>query len=69
MFYSRKLNRETGRVEVWECEWSNLDTGTARKEFIRKYGDEGDVEFAASRRKHTKQSNQLLKVDVSFAIL
>lgn len=45
MFYSRKLNRETGSVEVWECEWSNLGTGMAKKEFIRKYGDEGDVSF------------------------
>jgi hypothetical protein len=45
MFYSRKLNRETGRVEVWECEWSNPGTGMARKEFIRKHGDEEDVEF------------------------
>lgn len=45
MFYSRKLNRETGRVEVWECEWSNPGTGMAKKEFIRKHGDEGDVVF------------------------
>lgn len=45
MFYSRRLNRETGRVEVWECEWSNPDTGMARKEFIRKHGDEEQVEF------------------------
>jgi len=45
MFYSRKLNRETGRVEVWECDWSNPGTGMARKEFIRKLADEGDVEF------------------------
>lgn len=45
MFYSRKLNRETGRVEVWECEWSNSGTGAAKKEFIRKHGDEEDVEF------------------------
>jgi hypothetical protein len=44
MFYSRKLNRETGRVEVWECEWSNPGTGMAKKEFIRKHGDEGEVE-------------------------
>ncbi len=45
MFYSRRLNRETGRVEVWECEWSNLGTGMARKEFIRKFGDEENVQF------------------------
>ena len=45
MFYSRKLNRDTGRVEVWECEWSNPGTGMAKKEFIRKHSDEGDVEF------------------------
>lgn len=45
MFYSRKLNRETGQVEVWECEWSNPGTGMAKKEFIRKHADESDVEF------------------------
>ena len=45
MFYSRKLNRETGRVEVCECEWSNPCTGIAKKEFIRKHADESDVEF------------------------
>lgn len=44
MFYSRKLNRETGRVEVWECEWSNLGTGMAKKDFIRKHGDEEDID-------------------------
>jgi len=45
MFYSRKLNRESGRVEVWECEWSNPGTGMARKEFVRKHSNEGDAEF------------------------
>ena len=45
MFYSRKLNKETGRVEVWESEWSNLGTGMARKEFIRKYCEEGEAEY------------------------
>lgn len=49
MFYSRKLNRETGHVEVWECEWSNLESGMARKEFIRKRGDEGEVEVEHER--------------------
>lgn len=44
MFYSRKLNNETGRVEVWECEWSNLGTGMARKEFLRKHCDEGELQ-------------------------
>ena len=44
MFYSRRLNRETGRVEVWECEWSNPGTGMAKKNFIRKYSDEDDLE-------------------------
>jgi hypothetical protein len=44
MFYSRKLNAETGRVEVWECEWSNPGTGMAKKNFIRKHSDEEDIE-------------------------
>jgi hypothetical protein len=44
MFYSRKLNSETGQVEVWECEWSNPRTGMAKKNFIRKHSDEADLE-------------------------
>lgn len=44
MFYSRKLNADTGRVEVWECEWSDPGTGMAKKNFMRKYADEDDVE-------------------------
>lgn len=43
MFYSRRLNKETGCVEVWECEWSNPGTGMARKEFIRKFRDENEI--------------------------
>ena len=49
MFYSRKLNRETGLVEVWECEWSNPGTGMARKEFLRKLGNEDELEPQAHR--------------------
>lgn len=45
MFYSRKLNRETGIVEVWECEWAIAGPGMAKKEFIRKHCDEGDGEL------------------------
>ncbi|MBO9551738.1 MULTISPECIES: hypothetical protein [unclassified Pseudomonas] len=44
MFYSRKLNQETGQVEVWECEWSDPGTGMAKKNFIRKYCNEGEQE-------------------------
>lgn len=44
MFYTRKLNVDTKRVEVWECEWSNPGTGMAKKHFIRKYCDEDDIE-------------------------
>lgn len=44
MFYSRRLNKETGIVEVWECEWSNPGTGMAKKNFIRKHADEEDME-------------------------
>lgn len=44
MFYSRKLNSETGTVEVWECEWSNPGTGMAKKDFIRKHCDEEEME-------------------------
>lgn len=46
MFYSRKINNETNKVEVWECEWSNKGTGMARKEYRRKIGDEDDIEFS-----------------------
>ncbi len=46
MFYSRKLNPETGKVEVWECEWSNPGTGMAKKSFIRKHSDEEEMEPA-----------------------
>lgn len=44
MFYTRKLNVDTKRVEVWECEWSNPGTGMAKKNFLRKYSDEDDIE-------------------------
>ncbi len=46
MFYSRKLNSDTQKVEVWECEWSNSGTGMAKKEFIRKLCDEDDMEIS-----------------------
>jgi hypothetical protein len=45
MFYSRRLNPDTGQVEVWECEWSDPGTGMAKKEFIRKHCDEGQLEI------------------------
>ncbi len=44
MFYSRRLNHDTGQVEVWECEWSDPGTGMAKKQFLRKHCDEGQVE-------------------------
>ena len=44
MFYSRKLNTETNQVEIWECEWSNPDDGAAEKRYIRKAGNEGELE-------------------------
>jgi hypothetical protein len=50
MFYSRKLNRETGLVEVWECEWSNRGDGMARKEFLRKRGNEYDDDLETDHR-------------------
>ena len=46
MFYSRRLNPETGKVEIWECEWSDPGTGMAKKEFIQKHCDEGQLEVA-----------------------
>lgn len=49
MFYSRKLNSETGQVEVWECEWSYPGTGMAKKEFIRKHCDEGQLEVVPEK--------------------
>lgn len=45
MFYSRRINQETQKVEVWECEWSDPGSGMAKKEFIRKVGDEEDIDF------------------------
>lgn len=44
MFYSRRLNPDTEQVEVWECEWTDPGTGMAKKEFIRKHCDEGQLE-------------------------
>ena len=49
MFYTRKLNVDTKRVEVWECEWSNPGTGMAKKNFIRKYSDEDDIELPVEK--------------------
>lgn len=46
MFYSRIINRDTQKVEVWECEWSNKGTGMAKKEYLRKAGDEDDIDFS-----------------------
>jgi len=46
MFYSRKLNSDSQKVEVWECEWSNKKDGPARKLFRKKIGDEDDLEFS-----------------------
>ncbi len=43
MFYTRKLNSESGKVEVWECEWSDPGTGMAKKNFLRKHSDEEDT--------------------------
>jgi hypothetical protein len=45
MFYSRRINPDTQTVEVWECEWANLGTGMAKKEFVKKVGDETNTEF------------------------
>lgn len=45
MFYSRRINSTTGKVEVWECEWSNKGTGMAKKEYLRKVGNEDEIEF------------------------
>jgi hypothetical protein len=45
MFYSRRINQETQKVEVWECEWRHPGAGMAMKEFVRKVGDEEDLEF------------------------
>ena len=49
MFYSRKLNSDTGRVEVWECEWSDPGTGMAKKNFVRKLCNEGERESIPER--------------------
>lgn len=44
MFYSRKINKKTRIVEVWECEWSNKNSGMAEKKFIRKVGNENEID-------------------------
>lgn len=49
MFYSRRVNSETGQVEVWECDWSDPGTGMAKKEFIRKHCDEGQLEASLEK--------------------
>ena len=46
MFYSRKINNDSNKVEVWECEWVNKGTGMARKEYLKKVGDEDEIEFS-----------------------
>ena len=45
MFHSRRINSETGRVEVWDCEWSNKGPGMTKKNYIKKVGDEEDLEL------------------------
>lgn len=45
MFYSRRINSTTGKIEVWECEWSNKGTSMAKKEYIRKIGNEDEIDF------------------------
>lgn len=49
MFYSRRLNSETGIVEVWECDWDKPGSGMAKKLFIRKHCDEGQLETPHER--------------------
>jgi hypothetical protein len=49
MFYSRRLNADSGKVEVWECEWSDPGTGMAKKVFVRKHCDEGQLEIAPDK--------------------
>ena len=49
MFYSRRLNSETGTVEVWECDWDSPGTGMAKKIFLRKHCDEGELEVPTEK--------------------
>ena len=46
MFYSRRINRETQKIEVWECEWTNPEIGMAEKKFLRRIGNEEDFKFS-----------------------
>lgn len=46
MFYSRRMNSETQKVEVWACEWSNKKGAAAKKIYKKKIGDEDDIEFS-----------------------
>ena len=48
MFYSRRINREAGLVEVWECEWSSPGEGMAKKIFVRKVCNEDDFELPST---------------------
>jgi len=46
MFYSRRVNHKTNKVEVWECEWLNRSSSMSRKKFVRKVGDEEELKFS-----------------------
>jgi hypothetical protein len=39
MFHSRKIDPETKKVEVWECEWENKGASAAKKKYLRKISD------------------------------
>ncbi len=49
MFYSRRINTKTQQIEVWECEWLSQDFATPEKCFIRKVGNEEEIEFSHTR--------------------
>ena len=43
MFVERKINPNTGRVDLWKCDWQALAGQTTRKVLIEKIGEEQPV--------------------------
>jgi hypothetical protein len=45
MFHSRRINKDTHAIEVWECEWSDPAKGMAKKVFLHRIGNEDDLDL------------------------
>jgi hypothetical protein len=46
MFIERRVNKSTGQVELWRCQWVNQLGKRPHKEFIAKIGDEQALSIA-----------------------